>query len=128
MRRIVALLLLVLLPLQAIWAAAAPYCQHEDEVASHHIGHHLPEHPHAAPTASDAADGPDAHGSPDDLADEAGSTHGHCHVCHGGTVLAHEVRLVQVLATSAPPVPALPQGLPAPPGARPERPQWPVLA
>ena len=116
MRRFVALLLLVLLPLQAIWAAAAPYCQHEDEAASHHIGHHQPEHQHA--TAVDAGD----HG------DEASSTHSDCHVCHSGTVLVHEVRLVQAMSTTTLPVPTLTQGLPAPPTARPERPKWPALA
>lgn len=129
MRRFVALFLLVLLPLQAIWAAAAPYCQHEGEAASHHIGHHQPEHRHAT-----GADAPDAHGAPVDAGDhgdhgdEASSTHSDCHVCHSGTVLVHEVRLVQAMPASTPPAPTLTQGLPAPPTERPERPKWPALA
>ena len=119
MRRFVAILLLMLLPLQAIWAAAAPYCQHEGErqgeAASHHIGHHQPEHHHA--------DGEGDHGG------SAGSAeHSDCHVCHGGVVLSHEVRTVQVLASATQPVPPEAHGLTAPPSERPERPKWPALA
>ena len=124
MRRFVALLLLVLLPLQAIWAAAAPYFQHEAEGASHHIGHHQPEHAHAP-----AVDATDSHGTPGDPGGDAASgTHTDCHVCHGGTALAHEVRLSQVVQTTTLPVPTLVAGLPAPPAERPDRPSWPALA
>lgn len=126
MRRFVALLLLVLLPLQAIWAAAAPYCQHEAEAASHHIGHHQPEHAHAP--AVDAADATDVHGNPGDQAGDAASTHSDCHTCHGGTVLAHEVRPLQVMLATTQPAPAAVHGLPAPPTERPDRPSWPALA
>lgn len=44
MRRLIAIFLLLLLPIQAIWAAAEPYCQHEHGVAAHHLGHHEHEH------------------------------------------------------------------------------------
>ncbi len=128
MRRLVALFLLVLLPLQSVWAAAAPYCQHEGDAASHHIGHHQPEHAHT--TVAEASQD-DAHGAPGEPAtpgEGAASAHSDCHVCHGGTVLAHEVRLVHAMSASAPPVPALAQGLPAPPTERPERPKWSALA
>lgn len=123
MRRFVALLLLVLLPLQAVWAAAAPYCQHEGGAASQHIGHHQPEHQHAT-----GFDAPDGHGAPGDQGSDANSTHSDCHVCHSGTVLAHEVRLVRAMSASMLPVPALTQGLPKPPTERPERPKWAALA
>lgn len=124
MRRLVALLLLVLLPLQAIWAAAAPYCQHEAEAASHHIGHHQPEHAHAP-----AVDATGSHGTPGDQDGNAASgTHTDCHTCHGGTVLAHEVRPLQVMLTATQPVPTAVHGLPAPPTERPDRPSWPALA
>lgn len=113
MRRFVALLLLVLLPLQAVWAAAAPYCQHESEAQGHHIGHHQPEH---------------AHDTPGDDGGGATSAHTDCHTCHGGTVLAQEVRMLQVMAASAQPVPTLVHGLPAPPAERPDRPSWLALA
>lgn len=133
MRRLVALFLLVLLPLQAVWAAAAPYCQHEGDAASHHIGHHQPEHAHTHPTVAHAADAiqDDARGSPGETGNPgegAASAHSDCHVCHGGSVLAHEVRLVQAMSATVPPVPALAQGLPAPPIERPERPKWSALA
>jgi hypothetical protein len=123
MRRFVALLLLVLLPLQAVWAAAAPYCQHEGGAASHHIGHHQPEH-HADAAQPSSADGEGHH----DGTNGAGAEHSDCHVCHGGTVLAHEVRLARVMSTTTQPVPTVAHGLPAPPGERPERPKWPALA
>ena len=131
MRRLVALLLLVLLPLQAVWAAAAPYCQHEGDAASRHIGHHQPEHAHTSVGNATDAIQDDAHGAPgepDTPGEGAASAHSDCHVCHGGSVLTHEVRLVQAMSASAPPVPALAQGLPAPPTERPERPKWSALA
>lgn len=123
MRRFVALLLLVLLPLQAIWAAAAPYCQHEAEAASRHIGHHQPEHSHAP-----AADAADVHGTPGDQDGDAASTHTDCHTCHGGMVLAHEVRPLQMMPAGTQPEPTAVHGLPAPPTERPDRPSWPALA
>jgi hypothetical protein len=43
-RRLITIVLLVLLPLQAIWAASAPYCQHEHGQAAKHLGHHAHEH------------------------------------------------------------------------------------
>lgn len=33
--------MLLVLPLQAFWAAAASYCQHESETSTYHFGHHL---------------------------------------------------------------------------------------
>lgn len=48
MRRFVFLLLIVLLPLQSVWASAAAYCMHEANAAKvSHFGHH--EHEHRAP-------------------------------------------------------------------------------
>lgn len=44
MRRWLTLVLLVLLPIQFTWAAAAPYCQHEQAADSFHLGHHVHEH------------------------------------------------------------------------------------
>lgn len=124
MRRLVALFLLVLLPLQAVWAAAAPYCQHEGDVAASHIGHHQPEHgQHAAHAQhTDAAKG--------DAGDEGlgGDAHSDCHVCHGGTVLTHVVQTLQWANTPSLLAPEPARGQPAPPGERPERPKWPALA
>jgi hypothetical protein len=75
MRRWLSILLLVLLPLQFTWAAAAGYCQHEKAVKAWHIGHHEHQHQdeagqaHAKVKTSDGALGAK-------LADTD------CNVCH----------------------------------------------
>lgn len=45
MRRLVFICMMLLLPLQWSWAAAATYCAHETGVAAKHVGHH--EHQHS---------------------------------------------------------------------------------
>lgn len=45
MRRWLSILLLVLMPLQFTWGAAAAYCEHETSSEARHFGHH--EHAHA---------------------------------------------------------------------------------
>ena len=40
MRRWLAILLLVCLPLQFSWAAVADYCMHESGETADHVGHH----------------------------------------------------------------------------------------
>lgn len=49
MRRIVMLCLVLLLPVQWTWAAAAAYCTHETSSTAQHLGHH--EHKHRADTS-----------------------------------------------------------------------------
>lgn len=45
MRRLAAIFILCLLPLQWSYAAIAEYCQHEETVAAqNHVGHHAHEH------------------------------------------------------------------------------------
>jgi hypothetical protein len=44
MRRWLAILLVVFLPLQVSWAAVADYCSHEHGKAAQHFGHHDDEH------------------------------------------------------------------------------------
>lgn len=44
MRRALFTLMLVILPLQSVWAAAASYCRHETGIAAKHLGHHDHEH------------------------------------------------------------------------------------
>jgi hypothetical protein len=60
MRRLIAIVLLLLLPLQAIWAAAEPYCQHAQtpgaSQASPHVGHHTHSHDHAAHSGNHGAE------------------------------------------------------------------------
>ncbi len=44
MRRWLIIALLLVLPLQFAWAAAAAYCGHEEAPAKTHVGHHAHEH------------------------------------------------------------------------------------
>lgn len=68
--RLLVIVLLVLLPIQLVWAAAAPYCAHEPTTAaSKHFGHH--EHKHQA---SESAPNTDA----------LGTYHADCETCHLG--------------------------------------------
>lgn len=54
MRRLIAIVLLVLLPLQAVWAAMEPYCLHESsQDEAHHLGHHEHQHQHHADADTD---------------------------------------------------------------------------
>lgn len=114
MRRWFSILLLVLLPLQALWAAAAPYCAHEESPKSMHLGHHTHEH-----QQSQADDGT-SKGSP--------SAHADCHVCHGGAAV-----VMGAIGTAEPPAmrghaPPLVTSIPTAPVIPPERPNWARLA
>jgi hypothetical protein len=117
MRRWIAILLLLLLPLQAVWAAAAPYCGHEQEPsASVHLGHHEHEH-------QDSADTPQAETS---LPDPG---HADCHTCHGSATMAAFAGVVDS-SRFGPEQPTLSRipALPSPVLPRPERPNWSSLA
>jgi len=63
MRRLVLVLVLLLLPLQASWAAVAAYCGHENGVASKHMGHH--QHKHQAGAGDQANEAAPATGGMD---------------------------------------------------------------
>lgn len=115
MRRWIALLLLVLLPAQPLWAAVSAYCQHAGGSERQHLGHHAHEH--------QVASGVNAPGQPGTGWDAD------CADCHTGCL--------NVLAATASVLGATPGGqlcelatiIPASlPPARPERPQWPVPA
>jgi hypothetical protein len=67
MRRLIAIVLLLLLPVQFAFAAAAPYCALEKSEAPVHFGHH--EHPDDVPPAT--SDDKDEGGNSDD-----------CSICH----------------------------------------------
>lgn len=119
MRRLIAIFLLALLPLQAVWAAVEPYCLHESsESKSSHLGHHTHQH-HA-----DADN--DHHSSGDDDAGKtsAMSDHDH-HCCSSISLLQANV----VLPGSLPQV----KGVGSPSASyasfdatRIERPNWPL--
>ncbi|MDN4036426.1 DUF2946 family protein [Massilia sp. YIM B02443] len=53
MKRLLLLLLLIVMPLQSVWAAGAVYCSHDE--ATPHPGHHVHKHP---PSSSQDDDGP----------------------------------------------------------------------
>lgn len=55
MRRWLTILLLLVLPVQFAWSAAAAYCQHEQVPAKAHIGHHAHEHEAGGDTGSKAS-------------------------------------------------------------------------
>ena len=123
MRRWLAILLLVFLPLQFSWAAVANYCAHETGAAASHVGHHdHAGHSHASkdvdPGHKGQADGKTPSASYLDC--------GHCH----GTCAA----MVDVVASFEPEALAsAPLSLSAAPSAehmpaQPERPQWAALA
>ena len=67
-KKLLLIFLLVCLPFQFSWAAAAAYCQHEGEMNTQHFGHHAHQHKTQA-----------------DLPDDAGKTakvHTDCGYCH----------------------------------------------
>lgn len=114
MRRWFAILLLVLLPLQALWAAAAPYCAHEENPTSMHVGHHTHEHQDAQGDS----------GSSEGLA----GNHADCQVCHGGAgALPPALMAPAPTELEAHPAPGVAM-LPAPPFFRLDRPNWSRLA
>ena len=112
-RRCIAILLLILLPLQFSWAGIAAYCQHETGQAAQHIGHH--EHTHT---------GTDTQGSASDIKAQWGFDTD-CSACYSGFISA--------VPHAIPPLPLLqfstmidwaPYSLAAPPTILPERPNW----
>ncbi len=115
MRKWLAILLLVLVPLQFSWAAVNAYCQHESGPTASHAGHHT--HEHQPQAQSDETEG----GTSAMMSADAD-----CVTCHAGCVLwtmpSHHdpVRILASLTSSADPGAMLV----SPPTARPERPQW----
>lgn len=79
MRRFVIICLLMILPLQWSWAAAASVCAHEADSAAQHLGHH--QHDHAQVDASlknvDAETAPDNTTGADTKTSFDGDCHGH---------------------------------------------------
>jgi cytochrome c5 len=74
MRRWLLVLLLLVLPLQFAWAAAAPYCAHEaTPAASKHPGHHQHVHQGGSDVAKAGDDG-----------NGIGTDHTDCASCHAG--------------------------------------------
>ncbi|HYD81642.1 MAG TPA: hypothetical protein VEC06_17705 [Paucimonas sp.] len=73
MKRLLLIFLLAWLPFQFVWAAAAPYCQHEEKMTSFHLGHH--SHPSDDCSVKEP--------TPDDDTSSF-TTHEDCAYCHLG--------------------------------------------
>lgn len=93
MRRWLALLLIALLPVQFVWAAAAPYCQHETSSKANHIGHH--EHQHKDADASGHKHQQDVEKTKKIFGDED------CGYCHFSATISMRAVSIAVLAISA---------------------------
>ena len=128
MRRILAIVLLVLLPLQFSWAAVATYCGHEQPAGAAHFGHH--EHQHHADTGGNAEPVADLDASADVQGDKApGAMDLDCGHCHGtcSAMLTLPSAVPGALSTAHPSV-ILEEAEGACAPTRPERPQWLPLA
>lgn len=112
MRRFALIFLMLLLPLQSVWAAASAYCQHEQGVATQHFGHHT--HQHQAST-----DGNDGTGK------SPLNVHADCSICHLSCPAAAEsVRSTIVTASGSLAVADQPDALSSVFPDHPERPKW----
>lgn len=112
MKKLLLIFLLAILPLQFSWAAAAVYCQHENEVNTQHIGHH--EHQHKTSHADDESKD-----------SSKIKLHADCVSCHGSTasfaILSTDA---QLHAPSAHVIAADAYMLNSTHLSRPERPKW----
>lgn len=109
MRRWLAILLMVFMPLQLGWAAMSVYCQHEAGAAAEHFGHH--EHAHQG----DSTDTDGAFKSDPD-----------CGFCQMASLAAMPSCATAAVTTAIEPV-ITPLAHPAPrsaPSTEPERPKW----
>jgi hypothetical protein len=129
-RRILAIVLLALLPLQFSWAAVASYCGHEEQAGAAHFGHHQHQHQHHADTGDNAEPLAALDATADAAGDKApGAMDLDCGHCHGfcSVVPALNPGVPEALSTAHPSA-TLDEAGGAHAPARPERPQWPLLA
>ncbi len=125
MRRWLAVLRLVLLPLQFSWAAVANDCLHGPGVASSHPGHH----DHAVHGHDGAVAQPQAQVDDTPPADLQPASHPDCNHCHGQGVAVVDARPgTPVPASGAAPSAAGQAPCPEPAPDRPDRPRWARLA
>ena len=122
MQRWLAILLLVLLPIQFSWAAVAVYCGHEQGPQSEHLGHHEHEHQHAQASAHDGK-------APEEGPSVSFGFDLDCGHCHASFVTVPVMAPALVIPLSGRPSPlADVDSLRERPSAPPERPQWRLLA
>ena len=91
-RKLFFLVLLLILPVQFAWAAAAGYCRHETGEATKHFGHH--EHQHC--TAQDGV-------SKDSKAPSSLGADSDCGVCHLSAAQLVPSTKANIVVTSAEP-------------------------
>mgnify|MGYP001396302856 CR=1 FL=1 len=116
MRRLLALFLLVLLPLQFSWASVAAYCQHEAGSQAQHFGHH--DHQHQDVDKQDKTEGKLPGGVDYD-----------CSACHAGCAVALNSAVPALIsAYTSDVVDGYWFTIASPPVSEPERPNWVALA
>lgn len=76
-RKLFAIFILLLVPMQVTWASIATYCQHESGLASNHVGHH------DVASTSVATDEIET-----TAAEPATSVHSDCGACHIACLVA----------------------------------------
>lgn len=54
-RRLILITLLIFMPIQFVWGAAASYCMHEEGAAVQHFGHHAHKHQGKSQTSSESS-------------------------------------------------------------------------
>lgn len=118
MKRFLACLLILLLPLQSAWAVAGAFCGDGGVPMAEHHAHHA----HDAPAISDTAvaDG--------DQAPPCAALDGHCAACHTGCCVGTGTVVPAISLRDDAPVAAASPLLPSPASQRPERPKWLVPA
>ena len=119
LRRWLSILLLIWLPLQFSWAAAASQCRHEEGQAAQHLGHHLHLHKKAPADEPDSKKEAGAKVAVD--ADCA-----HCHLSSMQSIAASPLHMAG--ETGQAPVPDLPDRYRSHVPSGPERPQRPLAA
>jgi len=120
-RGVVLVFLLVVLPFQFAWGAAAAFCGHETAAGAGHFGHHSHQHPAKAMAESDSGSSVKKASVPAEDPD--------CGVCHLSCVQppsSQDTSIVVILPAAL----VLPTILPATPGrpGRIERPKWSCVA
>lgn len=117
MKRLLIIFMLIVVPLQLSWAAAAVYCKHETNPKTVHFGHH--EHQHVASADELKTDTPKS----------ASAVDGDCTSCHlGGVALLTITPVITFDALSTSLIIADNSLLASSRPSRPERPKWAVAA
>jgi hypothetical protein len=120
MRRTFVIFLLLLLPLQFVWGAAAGYCQHEERAGVEHFGHHI--HKHQSKVLNGFGD------SSSDKMVTVGDDPD-CTSCHLACVSPVNQRGEYIVSCSGEQIyAALDRELPSPPPGAIDRPNWTLIA